>query len=102
MKTADQEVKRLRTNRSKLFRTALREHLKRSRLKTDEERERAAYLKTPEGDTMVAFEKVTAWPVAPITSTIRGVRSEAPLGVEDPQPAVRRDRVGRRVARLSS
>ena len=62
LKAADQEVKRLRTNRSRLFRTALREHLKRSRLKTDEERERAAYLKTPEGDAMMAFEKVAAWP----------------------------------------
>ena len=62
LKAADQEVKRLRTNRSKLFRTALRAHLKRSRVKTDEERERSAYLKTPEGDAMVAFEKVTAWP----------------------------------------
>ena len=62
LKAADQEVKRLRINRSKLFRTALREHLKRSRVKTDEDRERSAYLKTPEGDAMVAFERVTAWP----------------------------------------
>lgn len=62
LKAADLEVKRLRTNRSRLFRAALREHLKRSRLKADEERERAAYLKIPEGDAMAAFEKVTAWP----------------------------------------
>ena len=62
LKAADREVKRLRTNRSKLFRIALREHLKRSSVKEDEDRERAAYLKTPEGDEMVAWEKVAAWP----------------------------------------
>lgn len=62
LKAADQEVKRLKTNRSKLFRKALREHLKRNKLKDDEDRERAAYLRTPEGEEMVAFEKVTAWP----------------------------------------
>ena len=62
LKAADREVKRLRTNRSKLFRLALREHLKRSALTDAEARERAAYLKTPEGDEMVAFEKVAAWP----------------------------------------
>ena len=62
LKAADREVKRLRTNRSKLFRSALREHLKRSSIKEDEDRERAAYLKTPEGDEMVAWEKVAAWP----------------------------------------
>jgi len=39
----------------------LSEHLKRSRLKEDEERERAAYAAMPEGDEMTAFEKVTAW-----------------------------------------
>ena len=62
LKAADREVKRLRTNRSKLFRAALREHLRRSSVKEDEDRERAAYLKTPEGDEMVAWEKVAAWP----------------------------------------
>ena len=50
--------------------------------------------------------------VAPITSTVRGVRSEAPLGVADGMKGpcvvnahnlvtVRKDQVGRRVARLS-
>ena len=50
--------------------------------------------------------------VAPITSTVRGVRSEAPLGAEDGMKGpcvvnahnlltVRKDQVGRRVARLS-
>ena len=62
LKAADREAKRLRTNRSRLFRTALREHLKRSRAKGDEERERASYAATPEGDEMAAFEKVAAWP----------------------------------------
>ena len=41
---------------------SLREHLKRTSIKEDEDRERAAYLKTPEGDEMVAWEKVAAWP----------------------------------------
>lgn len=62
LKAADREVKKLRTNRSKLFRTALREHLKRSRLREDEERERAGYAAIPEGDEMTAFERVTSWP----------------------------------------
>jgi metal-responsive CopG/Arc/MetJ family transcriptional regulator len=62
LKAADREVKRLRTNRSRLFRLALREHLKRIRLKEDEDRERAAYAAIPEGDGMTAFEKVAAWP----------------------------------------
>ena len=50
--------------------------------------------------------------VVPITSTVRGVRSEAPLGVEDGMKGpcvvnahnlltVRKDQVGRRVGRLS-
>ena len=62
LKAADREAKRLRTNRSRLFRTALREHLKRSRIKEDEERERASYAAMPEGNEMTAFEKVAAWP----------------------------------------
>ena len=62
LKAADREAKRLRTNRSRLFRTALREHLKRSRTREDEDREREAYARTPEGDDMTAFERVAAWP----------------------------------------
>ena len=62
LKAADREVKRLKTNRSKLFREALKEHLHRSRIRAEEERERAAYAAIPEGTEMAAFEKVTAWP----------------------------------------
>jgi len=62
LKAADREVKRLKTNRSRLFRLALQEHLRRSAIKADEEIERAAYGKIPEGTEMVAFEKVAAWP----------------------------------------
>lgn len=62
LKEADREAKRLRTNRSKLFRMALREHLKKSSMKKKEEADRAGYLKTPEGDEMAAWEKVAAWP----------------------------------------
>lgn len=62
LRAADREVKRLKTNRSKLFRLALREHLQRSRIQAAEERERAAYAAIPEGTEMMAFEKVTAWP----------------------------------------
>lgn len=62
LKAADREVKRLKTNRSKLFREALKEHLHRSRIRAEEERERAAYAAIPEGAEMAAFEKVTAWP----------------------------------------
>ncbi len=62
LKAADREVKRLRTNRSKLFRAALREHLKRSAIKEKEDRDRAGYLRVPEGDEMAAWEKVASWP----------------------------------------
>jgi len=62
LQAADKEVKRLRTNRSKLFRTALKEHLRRSAIKAEEDRERAAYARTPATDEMRAFEKVLAWP----------------------------------------
>ena len=62
LKAADREVKRRRTNRSQLFRLALQELLRRSAIKADEDRERDAYQRVPEGAEMVAFEKVTAWP----------------------------------------
>ena len=62
LKAADREVKRLRTNRSKLFRSALREHLKKIATKSKEEADRAGYARIPEGDEMVAWEKVTSWP----------------------------------------
>ncbi|MEO8360925.1 MAG: ribbon-helix-helix protein, CopG family [Vicinamibacteria bacterium] len=62
LKAADREVKRLKTNRSRLFRVALQEHLKRSAIRADEERERQGYERIPEGTEMVAFEKVAAWP----------------------------------------
>ncbi len=62
LRAADREVKRLRINRSKLFRTALREHLKRKSVQEKEEADRAGYLRIPEGDEMVAFEKVMVWP----------------------------------------
>ena len=62
LKATDREVKRLRTNRSKLFRTAIREHLKRSAIKEKEDLDRAGYLRSPEGDEMVAWEKVASWP----------------------------------------
>ena len=62
LKAADLEVKRQKTNRSKLFRTALREHLKRNKLKDDEDRDRAGYARIPEGDEMVAWQKVASWP----------------------------------------
>jgi len=39
----------------------LSEHVKPSRLKEDEDRERAAYAAMPEGDEMTGFEKVTVW-----------------------------------------
>ena len=62
LRAADREVKRLRTNRSKLFRTALKEHLRRSAIKAEEDREREGYARIPETDELRAFEKVIAWP----------------------------------------
>lgn len=62
LKAADREAKRLRTNRSKLFRLALREHLKKSAARDREAADRAGYLATPEEDEVTAWEKVAVWP----------------------------------------
>jgi metal-responsive CopG/Arc/MetJ family transcriptional regulator len=62
LKAADREAKRLRINRSRLFRLALREQLKKSAMQDREAADRAGYLRVPEGDEMAAFEKVMAWP----------------------------------------
>ena len=62
LKADDREVKRRRTNRSQLFRLALQELLRRSAIKADQDPEREAYQRVPEGAAMAAFGKVTAWP----------------------------------------
>jgi metal-responsive CopG/Arc/MetJ family transcriptional regulator len=62
LRAADREAKRLKTNRSKLFRLALREHLKRTAVLDRETADRAGYARLPERDEVTAWEKVAAWP----------------------------------------
>jgi ribbon-helix-helix CopG family protein len=61
LRAADRAAHTAKMNRSALFREALREYLKRKRLREMEERERQAYKKHP----LVEFEgwdEVAAWP----------------------------------------
>lgn len=63
LQAADKVVRRQRTNRSALIREALREHLKRSRIRELEGQEREAYLRQPDtDDDLVGWEQVAAWP----------------------------------------
>jgi hypothetical protein len=48
LREADREARRNRINRSQLVRTALREHLRRRRIRELEERHRRAYEESPE------------------------------------------------------
>jgi metal-responsive CopG/Arc/MetJ family transcriptional regulator len=60
---ADRLAKRQKTNRSALFREAMREHLKRSRVKELEERERKAYEAHPQTDEEIfLWEREAVWP----------------------------------------
>jgi metal-responsive CopG/Arc/MetJ family transcriptional regulator len=60
---ADRAAKRGKVNRSALFRDALREHLKRLRIRDLEERERAGYEAHPETqDDWQVWEREAAWP----------------------------------------
>ena len=60
---ADRAARKLKANRSALVREALREHLRRLAMKTEEERDRLGYSRAPQaaGDT-VAWAAEAAWP----------------------------------------
>lgn len=63
LRLADLAAKKLRTNRSALFREALRAHLKRMELRQREMRDREGYLRYPDSlDEPTAWDKVADWP----------------------------------------
>ena len=63
LRAADRAVRKLKTNRSALFREALRSHLKRIDLLEKEKKEREAYLRYPDSlDEPAAWDKVADWP----------------------------------------
>ena len=60
--TADRLAKRKKINRSALVRDALREYVKRERIREMEERDRRAYEAQPETEEELAFGRgETAW-----------------------------------------
>lgn len=61
LRAADRAVRRTRTSRSRLFREAVAEHLRRLRIREAEEREARAYTATP-ADEFDVWDKVSQWP----------------------------------------
>ena len=63
LRAADRAVRRLKTNRSALFREALRAHLKRLDLLEKEKRDREGYLRYPDSlDEPAVWDKAADWP----------------------------------------
>ena len=63
LKAADKAVRKLKTNRSALFREALREHLKRIESAEREKRDREGYERYPDLlDQPSAGDQVADWP----------------------------------------
>jgi metal-responsive CopG/Arc/MetJ family transcriptional regulator len=62
LKAADTAARRNRIQRSTLIRNALREHLKRLRIREAETRERRAYKAIPDTNEFEALQRITAWP----------------------------------------
>lgn len=61
LKAADRAVRRMKVNRSALFRDAVREHLKRLHARELERKEREAYERIPDDPAEFAvWDKVTA------------------------------------------
>jgi metal-responsive CopG/Arc/MetJ family transcriptional regulator len=61
LREVDREAKRAKTKRSALIREAIREHLKRRRVRELEERHRAGYERHPPVE-FDAWDQVAAWP----------------------------------------
>jgi hypothetical protein len=61
VRAADRAARRTKQNRSALIRDALREHLKRLRMREAEERDRQGYREHPPVEFRV-WENVAAWP----------------------------------------
>jgi len=63
LKAADKAVRKLKTNRSALFREALREHLKRLDSVEREKRDREGYERYPDSlDPPAIWDQVADWP----------------------------------------
>ncbi|MGH9365030.1 MAG: ribbon-helix-helix protein, CopG family [Thermoanaerobaculia bacterium] len=63
LRAADRAVRKLKTNRSALFREALRAHLKRFDLLELEKRDREGYVRYPDSlDEPGVWDKVADWP----------------------------------------
>ena len=63
LKAADKAVRKLKTNRSALFREALREHLKRIDAAEREKRDREGYERYPDSlDQPAVWDRVADWP----------------------------------------
>jgi metal-responsive CopG/Arc/MetJ family transcriptional regulator len=63
LREADRAVKKLKTNRSALFRQALRAYLTRLTLRENETRDREGYLRYPDSlDEPAVWDKVADWP----------------------------------------
>jgi len=63
LKAADRAARRLKTNRSALFREALHEHLRRIDAAAREKRDREGYARYPDLlDEPAAWDRVADWP----------------------------------------
>ena len=63
LQATDRAVRRMKCNRSALVREALREHLKRLEVRSNEERDRQGYERRAQGrDESVLWEAEASWP----------------------------------------
>ena len=63
LKAADRAARKLKTNRSALFREALRAHLKRIDLRERERQDREGFIRYPDSlDQPAVWDKVADWP----------------------------------------
>jgi metal-responsive CopG/Arc/MetJ family transcriptional regulator len=63
LRAADQAARRTKRNRSALIRDALREHLRRLRVREAEERDRAGYGRQPQAENeSLTWEAEAVWP----------------------------------------
>jgi metal-responsive CopG/Arc/MetJ family transcriptional regulator len=63
LRAADQAARRTKRNRSALIRDALREHLRRLRVREAEERDRDGYRRRPQGgEESLTWQAEAAWP----------------------------------------
>jgi metal-responsive CopG/Arc/MetJ family transcriptional regulator len=63
LRAADEAARRTNRNRSALIRDALREHLRRLRLRETEERDRAGYAERPQAQKeSLTWEAEAGWP----------------------------------------